>query len=369
MTPMNRGADQAHDPWDPELGRVWKVWKATGTPLTLRHNRPLLAYCEEIRQVFGSVLPMAQLSRDPGGQWEYLVPGRRRGCHMTPGDVEQLKARVKGQYDGLCGVIKEVSVLGGAETTSEEALEFLGLLVHVTIPRDPRHWILTDEGLSLVNWGMDGGISILPASLEDAKRAIEDMEKCWRFVHSQLDDLLGQASTADQYWTRLKFNSTPTPKPEKRIAGRMEGLGVPVEEISSSPIPTETATKPRRPGTQPLEGGQAGRRSKIASFQSTPPAIPLVWDLLLHALAAVAAVAVAGLLLWMLKVLPVFNWGEGLGGGEPEETERQVLSSDSSGTSIVASNGGNSVAMSGVLFLGLRYELEFGEPVAGAWCQ
>lgn len=112
-----------------------------------------------IRLLVGKPLALAQPS---DGRWHYLVQGMpseelvsfsdERGIRLA---AEEVRADFRELRDSLDELRRRVSAAPGAHP--ETFMRSFHLLWSVNLPVDPRAWLVTDEGVTIVQWGLQSG--------------------------------------------------------------------------------------------------------------------------------------------------------------------------------------------------------------------
>lgn len=140
---------------------------------------PALAHSEWVRLFLGRAIAPAQLRESAGasGPVEYLVLGEapdpswddsRRGAAAAAAsaDVESLAAAVEAH----CALM-EAAAREGVVSHPEAFVSSYAVLRCVTVSADPADWCVTDEGLSIVRWGLDvnGAVPVLAWSPDEIR--------------------------------------------------------------------------------------------------------------------------------------------------------------------------------------------------------
>lgn len=342
------------DPWEPQHGQVWRVVRAEGPPTMVPGDgdRPLLAYAEEVREVFGSILALAQQSRDGKGGWEYLIPGRATGGHLLPADVAAVRKRVDAQFRRVRGFLEEIIRTPVDGTCSEAYLDFLGLLVQVHLPDRPEHWHVTDEGLTLSNWGLEQGIPVFPTTAEVANTSLRKLTACWNTVNHRLATLEADARDSEEHWNRhvIPTDALPTADSTTPAKDHLQKRGVDPATVTSSKVEQKRAPDKEVPPPRDESGrGQgtsdgahaAGHFGNPPLPVGTPTSRPLAQELTLHLAAAILAVVVAAILLWRLELLPPQVRGESASIGVDTRATMPAGAGEESSRSKPAEGGGN----------------------------
>lgn len=150
----------------------WRVEPAHGgEPVRMSSGAPALAHSEWVRLFLGRAIAPAQLRETGGasGTVEYLVLGEapdpswddsRRGAAAAAAaaDVESLAAAVEAHR-----ALMEAAARDGVVSHPEAFVSSYAVLRCVTVSADPADWCVTDEGLSIVRWGLDvnGAVPVL----------------------------------------------------------------------------------------------------------------------------------------------------------------------------------------------------------------
>jgi hypothetical protein len=158
---------------------LWHVVQA-GTKVTKipRGDREVLLYCEWLRLLVGRPLALAQ-RRSGSPHFEYLVFGVP--LDQIPMDDEDAPARVRAavnaDFDVLRAVLKfhEQQLSATSVSSPERFLRSYELLEHLNLPESAGDWRVTDEGLTIVNWGLEEGKQLFRWRETDLNRIQSDV--------------------------------------------------------------------------------------------------------------------------------------------------------------------------------------------------
>ena len=138
--------------------RLWKVYRASGVA-ERAFDLEIPLFAEWLRLLVGRSLAFAQ-SGERG--LEYLVLGigldelaREPGARAGVLDALDADFAVLGQV-----IRKHAEIVKREPAGSEQPLTFTRaylLLAQLRLPTSDEHWIVTDEGLSITNWGLQSG--------------------------------------------------------------------------------------------------------------------------------------------------------------------------------------------------------------------
>jgi hypothetical protein len=172
---------------------LWQVVQA-GTNVTRipRGNREVLRYCEWLRLLVGRSLALAQ-RRSGSPHFEYLVFGVPLA--QVPREDEDAPARIRAAVDADFAVLEEAlrfheqQVIAPSVSSPERFLRSYELLEHLRLPTNPEDWRVTDEGLTIVNWGLAEGKELF-------RWRTDDLRKIQSAVLQRIDSNLRSSSSA-----------------------------------------------------------------------------------------------------------------------------------------------------------------------------
>lgn len=130
--------------------------------MTTSHATNALACCEWIRLLAGRSLALAQARTSDSGEqrWSYLVLGvpavellnleDRAGLRLAQEAVRRDFAQLHRSIHEL----KELLKSRQSGNSAEAFLRSFDLIISLHLPTDPDCWIVTDEGLNIVQWGL-----------------------------------------------------------------------------------------------------------------------------------------------------------------------------------------------------------------------
>lgn len=144
---------------------TWDVVVVAGPEVcTLSTGAPVLAHSEWVRLFLGRSVAQARVIEGDGAvaAVEYLVSGRAPDGTARPGAAEALTEAVWGAFEELAAVVSAHRRL--VAEAAERGLSFhpeifvrmYGVLRHVTVSTEVHDWRVTDEGVSIVRWGLRG---------------------------------------------------------------------------------------------------------------------------------------------------------------------------------------------------------------------
>ena len=141
--------------------QYWSIVPATG-PVVEVIGEPILRHCEWMRLLVGRCLPLAQRTADG---WCYLVSGiplRQMEVLRDPEGGDRLREAVRADFAVLEQAVRlhRERIHDGSLDLSRCLTGYV-FLARLRLPADPRCWIVTDEGLSVVQWGLAGGRHLL----------------------------------------------------------------------------------------------------------------------------------------------------------------------------------------------------------------
>jgi hypothetical protein len=141
--------------------RYWEVHRAVADGQKVFGN-PVPAYSEWIRMLVGRALAHAQPSGD-GERFEYLetgVPLRHFETLGDPAAYERAARAIDADIEVLCKSLEvHRKILKEWKPSPDGWLGYLGLygvLARLSLPEKLDHWHVTDEGVSIAQWGLSG---------------------------------------------------------------------------------------------------------------------------------------------------------------------------------------------------------------------
>ena len=144
---------------NPSSFRLWEAVPAAGKPISVG-NRDIPLYSEWVRLLVGRSLAFAQ--RGPQGNVEYLVLGvPLPELSGDQGARARVREAVNVDFDVLRDSLrKHRQIVTGEPAPTEQATTFLRayqVLGLLRLPESDREWRVTDEGLTIVQWGLETG--------------------------------------------------------------------------------------------------------------------------------------------------------------------------------------------------------------------
>ena len=158
---------------------LWRIEQASGEAEDI-HGSPLPQYSEWIRIFLGRSLGFAQANQ--GGGWEYLVLGVPIEAFKElkdEGVADRVKAMLDEDFEILIHMRREYEELivrladDSSGTTAAEPLRFMSgmeVLANLRIPEEVKSWKITDEGLTITQWGLKTGKLFFEWSVDDFKK-------------------------------------------------------------------------------------------------------------------------------------------------------------------------------------------------------
>lgn len=128
-------------------------------PVSVAGRIPVLACCDWLRLLLGSSLTMAQ---PRVGKWHFLVHGVPLEQLQAIGDKQGLALAVRAARRDFAELRSSLEELKGrirmpSSDAPEVFLRSYLLLWALRLPMETKHWRVTDEGLQIVQWGLDAG--------------------------------------------------------------------------------------------------------------------------------------------------------------------------------------------------------------------
>jgi hypothetical protein len=245
---------------------IWSVVREPNASLACDANDvPVVSRSEWVRIFLGRAVSFANALEDGRGA-EYLVlgtdaarcSGERAGLARAAleADFASLKKLV-GQHRELL-----VSTLAVAD--AEIMTRAYATLRRVTVPDDPRCWRCTDEGLSIVRWGLEGEGRPLLSWTEDE---LERQRKLVLEHHPALREHAGSEAAA----------RTAGPRPVvESIVGqpRKPAPAAPTAPAAPAVAAPSAAAPHRAPAASAVPAAAAGRRPASAASAPSPPPSP-----------------------------------------------------------------------------------------------
>jgi hypothetical protein len=142
--------------------RLWQEYPADAGFVSRSHATNVLACCEWIRLLVGRSLALAQARETASGEtrWFYLVLGvpaaelrgfdDREGLRLAQDAVRRDFAQLRRSIAELRDLLKARQ----AGASPEAFLRSFDLIIGLHLPTDPACWIVTDEGVNIVQWGV-----------------------------------------------------------------------------------------------------------------------------------------------------------------------------------------------------------------------
>jgi hypothetical protein len=156
--------------------QVWAVVRESSADLAKdAFGVPVVARSEWVRVFLGRSFTFSQVNRDGSGV-EYLVFG---SCSQAATASERLRTWLDADFATLETLVeRHRALVRSAETRPDSAIlvRAYATLRHINVPTDPLDWLVTDEGLAIVRWGLSSiGRPILSwtsKELQEQKEAI-----------------------------------------------------------------------------------------------------------------------------------------------------------------------------------------------------
>lgn len=264
----------------------WRVEPAPGCePVRMSSGATALAHSEWVRLFLGRAIAPAQLtdSRVPPGAAEYLVLGeapdpswddsrRASAAAAASADVESLASAVAAH-----GALMEAAARDGIVSHPEAFVSTYSVLRCVTVSADPADWCVTDEGLSIVRWGLDlpGAVPVLAWS-PDEIRAMGARAMMRQGLGQVAPRAVPDAAAAIAAAQRA-ISAPPAP-------AVIRGTEVPPRRtppaVTTEPPPARTqpvrTPEVRRAAASGVAPPSAQRRSPPANPKPAPPAPPVL---------------------------------------------------------------------------------------------
>ena len=245
---------------------IWSVVREPNASLACDASEvPVVSRSEWVRIFLGRAVSFANALEDGRGA-EYLVlgtdaarcSGERAGLARAAfeADFASLKKLVAQHRELLDSTL--------AVADAEIMTRAYATLRRVTVPDDPRCWRCTDEGLSIVRWGLEGEGRPLLSWTEDE---LERQRKLVLEHHPALREHAGSEAAA----------RTAGPRPVvESIAGqpRKPVPAVPAAPAAPAVAAPSGAAPHRAPAASAVPAAAAGRRPASAASAPSPPPSP-----------------------------------------------------------------------------------------------
>jgi hypothetical protein len=267
-----------HGTWDVVVVAAPKV-------CTLSTGALVLAHSEWVRLFLGRSVAQARVIEGDGigSSVEYLVSGRAPEGDSRPGAADALAETVWGAFEELAAALSahRELVAGAAERGlsfhPEIFTRMYGVLRHVTVSSEVDDWRVTDEGISIVRWGLQGDGRVPLLCWSDAElRAMRDrVLTAYGLPLTQPHGSGGASSRAAATIadTVRALGERPAPREQspsaRSAASRGSGEAPPRSAPAPSPAPA-LAPAPREGPVRPRASVPAPARS--ASTSSRPAA-------------------------------------------------------------------------------------------------
>jgi len=248
---------------------IWSVVREPNAALARDANDvPVVARSEWVRIFLGRAVSFANVVDDGRGA-EYLVLGtdavaggsERAGLARAAleADFAYLKKLVA-QHRALLDQHRKTAAAGSSVADAEIMTRAYATLRRVTVPEDPRDWRCTDEGLSIVRWGLEGrGRPLLSWTEEELDRQRKQVLE----HHPALRDHAGR----DHGHKDSPDRSVDPKAVVEAIAGQSRKPAPP------APAPVSVAAPQRAPAPRPAATPAAApRRAAVAA--PAAPAVP-----------------------------------------------------------------------------------------------
>ena len=156
--------------------QVWAVVREPAADLAKdAFGVPVVARSEWVRVFLGRSFTFSQVNRDGSGV-EYLVFG---SCSQAATASERLRTWLDADFATLETLVeRHRELIRSSETRPDSAIlvRAYATLRHVNVPTDPLDWLVTDEGLAIVRWGLSSIgrplLSWTSKELQEQKEAI-----------------------------------------------------------------------------------------------------------------------------------------------------------------------------------------------------
>lgn len=156
--------------------QVWAVVREPAADLAKdAFGVPVVARSEWVRVFLGRSFTFSQVNRDGSGV-EYLVFG---SCSQAATASERLRTWLDADFATLETLVeRHRELIRSPETRPDSAIlvRAYATLRHINVPTDPLDWLVTDEGLAIVRWGLSSIgrplLSWTSKELQEQKEAI-----------------------------------------------------------------------------------------------------------------------------------------------------------------------------------------------------
>lgn len=260
---------------------IWSVVREPNAPLACDANDvPVVARSEWVRIFLGRAVSFANSLEDGRGA-EYLVLGT--DAALCSGERAGLaRAALEADFASLkklVGQHRELLDSTGAVADAEIMTRAYATLRRITVPEDPRCWRCTDEGLSIVRWGLEGvGRPLLSWTEDELERqrklvlehhpalrehGVTDAAARTTGPRPVVESIAGQsrkpAPTVPAAPAAAAPHRAPAASPAAVGAGRRPAVVAPAAPVA----PTASAVSPS-PSSRPAAAGHSLLRSPAA---------------------------------------------------------------------------------------------------------
>jgi hypothetical protein len=256
----------------------WRIEASHGgEPMRMSTGAPAIAHSEWVRLFLGRAIAPAQLREraDAPVAAEYLVLGeapdpswpdarRAAAAAAASADVESLAAAVEAHT-----ALMEAAARDGIASHPEAFVSSYSVLRCVTVSADPADWCVTDEGLSIVRWGLDapGATTVLAWSPDEIRamgaRAL--MRLGLPQATAAAPDSAAAIAAAHRAIAAPERPSAPRPSPAPRRAP----AEVAPEPAPERPRPAASASRPA-PRPAPAPRSAAPRPAPVPAPRAAP---------------------------------------------------------------------------------------------------
>lgn len=192
----------------------------------LPSGEPVIRHSEWVRIFLGRMFAPGAIVHENGvvTAVEYLVQGRERSEPQTSEFRRDASSAVNADFVALLEVLNEhrrridAARTGDCRPSPELLLAVYAVLRRVTVSNDPRDWLVTDEGLSIVRWGLDrsGWKPILEwtqSDLESIRQQVRDREGLERTDDAARDAARRRVAEHSAAWVAADAATSSEPRP------------------------------------------------------------------------------------------------------------------------------------------------------------
>ena len=234
---------------------LWKVVPAAAEP-ELYLERELPGFAEWVRLLVGRSLAFAQLGANGGIEYLVLgIPLDADALKLDDGANRRVKDSLNADFEVLKAALQKHKAIISSPKLSgppETFLRAYGALALLRLPEELSDWHVTDEGLTIVNWGLEKGKG---KRLFDWKP--EELEAKRTQLIQQIDDRLSPSKVGGASSGRNGSEESAQVERsiDKTLQDPLPSGGSKVKCSASEPKPG--GSQPTRPEPEPPKGLRA----------------------------------------------------------------------------------------------------------------